>query len=95
MQLYYYDHIFLFFIFHHGLGSSTLASRTSRELLRVQLQKLACSIGIPCQGVDNADIDLTYTGNGKEAPKALNHCSNVRPRISGKTEPASLRQQPR
>ncbi|KAK3221033.1 hypothetical protein Dsin_015003 [Dipteronia sinensis] len=44
--------------------------------------KLDCSSGIPCQGVEVADIDLTYTG--KEAPAALSECSHVMPKISGK-----------
>ncbi|KAK2654411.1 hypothetical protein Ddye_014267 [Dipteronia dyeriana] len=44
--------------------------------------KLDCSSGIPCQGVEVADIDLTYTG--KEASAALSECSHVHPKIYGK-----------
>ena len=44
--------------------------------------KLECSSGIPCQGVEVADIGLTYTG--KEAPAALSVCNHVQPKISGK-----------
>ncbi|KAK2648543.1 hypothetical protein Ddye_016032 [Dipteronia dyeriana] len=47
--------------------------------------KLACSGRFPCQGVEIADIDLTYTG--KEAPAALSQCSNVKPKVSGKMNP--------
>ncbi|KAI9177377.1 hypothetical protein LWI28_014430 [Acer negundo] len=47
--------------------------------------KLACSSGFPCQGVEIADIDLTYTG--KEAAAAVSQCSNIDPKISGKMNP--------
>ncbi|KAK3184483.1 hypothetical protein Dsin_031769 [Dipteronia sinensis] len=47
--------------------------------------KLSCSSGFPCQGVEIADIDLTYTG--KEAPAALSQCINVQPKVSGKMNP--------
>ncbi|KAL5861775.1 hypothetical protein ACOSQ4_003071 [Xanthoceras sorbifolium] len=47
--------------------------------------KLACSSGIPCQGVEIANIDLTYTG--KDAPNALSQCSHVQPKVSGKMNP--------
>ncbi|TXG55481.1 hypothetical protein EZV62_020737 [Acer yangbiense] len=60
--------------------------KDSRELLQLQLQcKLVCSSGFPCQGVEIADIDLTYTR--KEAAAAVSQCSNVEPKISGKMNP--------
>ncbi|KAK2654409.1 hypothetical protein Ddye_014265 [Dipteronia dyeriana] len=48
----------------------------------VQLMSVMQSSGIPCKGVEVADIDLTYTG--KEASAALSECSHVHPKISGK-----------
>ncbi|KAK2654415.1 hypothetical protein Ddye_014271 [Dipteronia dyeriana] len=44
--------------------------------------KLECSSGIPCEGVEVADIGLKYTG--KEAPAALSECNHVQPKVSGK-----------
>ncbi|KAM7269964.1 hypothetical protein ACFE04_029178 [Oxalis oulophora] len=47
--------------------------------------KLSCSSGNPCNGVEVADISLTYSG--PEGP-ALSTCNNVKPSASGKIEPA-------
>ncbi|KAL5794251.1 hypothetical protein ACOSP7_002845 [Xanthoceras sorbifolium] len=44
--------------------------------------ELVCSSGIPCEGVEVADIDLKYIG--EKATEALSVCSNVRPKIMGK-----------
>jgi len=40
---------------------------------------LACSSGVPCEGVEISNVELTYDG----AP-AIATCSNVKPTISGK-----------
>ncbi|KAM7270134.1 hypothetical protein ACFE04_029348 [Oxalis oulophora] len=47
--------------------------------------KLACSPGHPCQGVEVADINLSYEG---PEGSAISTCSNVKPSASGKVVPA-------
>ena len=42
--------------------------------------KLACSSGVPCEGVELANIDLKYIG--KEGP-ITSECSNVKPKMIG------------
>ncbi|KAL9457380.1 hypothetical protein AB3S75_006428 [Citrus x aurantiifolia] len=46
--------------------------------------KLACSGGVPCEGVELADISLTYTG--PEGP-IKSECTNIQPKTSGKMNP--------
>jgi len=41
---------------------------------------LACSSGVPCEGIEISNVQLTYNGT-----QAITSCSNVKPKISGNT----------
>lgn len=51
--------------------------------------KLVCSKSIPCEDVEVADIDLTYSGS--EGP-ITSQCANVKPILSGKQNPQTCAQ---
>ncbi|XVE78344.1 hypothetical protein DITRI_Ditri13aG0137300 [Diplodiscus trichospermus] len=53
--------------------------------------KLVCSSGSPCEGVELADIELTY--KGPEGP-ATSPCSNVTPKLTGKLNPPPCSSKP-
>lgn len=54
---------------------------TSRTQDAIQIN---CSKGVPCEGVEVGDIDITYKGN--EGP-AKSSCQNVDPSFVGKQNP--------
>ncbi|CAN4084579.1 unnamed protein product [Withania somnifera] len=56
-------------------------SRTQDAIL------LLCDKGVPCEGVEVGDIDISY--NGKEGP-AKSSCENVKPSFVGKQNPLCL-----
>ncbi|XWS47341.1 hypothetical protein CRYUN_Cryun14cG0144100 [Craigia yunnanensis] len=51
-----------------------------------QAVKIVCSSALPCDGVELADIDLTY--KGPEGP-ATSQCMHVTPKLSGKQNPSA------
>nr|BAO02513.1 predicted polygalacturonase ortholog [Nicotiana alata] len=45
---------------------------------------LLCSKGVPCEGIEVGDIDISYSG--KEGP-AKSSCENIKPSLKGKQNP--------
>lgn len=50
--------------------------------------KLICSNSIPCEDVEIGDVNLTYKGG--KGP-AVSNCVNVKPKITGKLQPAGCK----
>ncbi|KAB2037357.1 hypothetical protein ES319_D03G069500v1 [Gossypium barbadense] len=47
--------------------------------------KIICSATLPCENVELADIEITHSG---PTGPAVSQCSNVKPKVSGKQNPA-------
>ncbi|TYG60862.1 hypothetical protein ES288_D07G101800v1 [Gossypium darwinii] len=48
--------------------------------------KIICSATLPCENVELADIEITHNG---PTGTAISQCSNVKPKVSGKQNPAA------
>ncbi|MFQ6619508.1 hypothetical protein Gotur_001041, partial [Gossypium turneri] len=48
--------------------------------------KIICSATLPCENVELTDIEITHSGPTRPA---VSQCSNVKPKVSGKQNPAA------
>ncbi|KAK5843100.1 hypothetical protein PVK06_005531 [Gossypium arboreum] len=51
-----------------------------------KLSKIICSATLPCENVELADTEITHSG---PTGSAVSQCSNVKPKVSGKQNPAA------
>ncbi|TYH28298.1 hypothetical protein ES288_A02G133000v1 [Gossypium darwinii] len=53
---------------------------------RLEVVKIICSATLPCENVELADVEITHSG---PTGPAVSQCLNVKPKVSGKQNPAA------